>query len=37
VITSRLFALAGLFQDVEGREAPAFDVLYREGLPELTR
>ena len=36
-ITSPLFALTGLFQNVEGPEAPAFDVLYREGLPELIR
>jgi hypothetical protein len=36
-ITSRLHALAGLFQDVDGRDAPAFDVLYQEGLPHLIR
>lgn len=32
-----LHELTGLFQDVEGRECPAFEELYEEGLPELIR
>jgi hypothetical protein len=36
-ITSPLHALTALFQDVDGRDAPAFDVLYDEGLPHLIR
>lgn len=35
--SSPLHALTGLFQDVDGRKSPAFDVLYKEGLPELIR
>lgn len=35
--TSRLHALTGLFQDVDGADSPAFDVLYDEGLPQLIR
>lgn len=35
--SSPLRALASLFQDVEGRDAPAFDVMNDEGLPELLR
>lgn len=36
-ITSPLWALSSLFQDVENAEAPAFAVLYHQGLPELIR
>lgn len=36
-VSSPLYLLAALFQDVEGRDAPAFDVLYKEGLPQLIR
>ncbi|MBA2116770.1 HEAT repeat domain-containing protein [Bremerella alba] len=32
-----LHELTGLFQDVDGKQCPAFDVLYEEGLPELIR
>ncbi|MEW4564731.1 HEAT repeat domain-containing protein [Bremerella sp. JC770] len=32
-----LHELTGLFQDVDGRGCPAFEVLYEEGLPELAR
>lgn len=32
-----LHELTGLFQDVEGRQCPAFEELYEEGLPELIR
>jgi hypothetical protein len=35
--SSPLHALVSLFQDVEDRDAPAFDVLYEEGLPQLIR
>lgn len=35
--SSPLHALTALFQDVDGRDAPAFDVLYTEGLPQLIR
>lgn len=35
--TSPLHVLTGLFQDVEGRDAPAFNVLRDEGLPQLIR
>lgn len=35
--SSPLHALAALFQDVDGGDCPAFEVLYREGLPELMR
>ena len=35
--SSRLHALTALFQDVDGRDAPAFDVLYHDGLPQLIR
>lgn len=34
---SPLQALVGLFQDIESRDAPAFDVLYHEGLAHLIR
>ena len=36
-IRSTLHALTGLFQDVEGSEVPAFEVLCEHGLPELVR
>jgi hypothetical protein len=36
-VSSPLYLLAALFQDVEGRDAPAFEVLYKEGLPQLMR
>ncbi|HVX64197.1 MAG TPA: hypothetical protein VHC19_26480, partial [Pirellulales bacterium] len=36
-LTSSLHSLTGLFQDVESRDVPAFEVLYTEGLPELIR
>ncbi|QDU75419.1 hypothetical protein Pan97_24510 [Bremerella volcania] len=32
-----LHELTGLFQDVDGRQCPAFEQLYEEGLPELIR
>lgn len=35
--SSPLHELTGLFQDVEGRQCPAFEELYEEGLPELIR
>jgi len=35
--TTPLHELTGLFQDVDGRQCPAFEVLYEEGLPELIR
>ena len=34
---SPLHALAALFQDVEGADAPAFEVLSKDGLPQLVR
>lgn len=37
VLQSPLYALAGLFQDVDGTDVPAYEVLYLEGLPELVR
>jgi len=37
VFSSPLYALTGLFQKVEGRDAPAFKVLRDEGLPQLIR
>ncbi len=36
-VISPLHALTGLFQDVDGREAPAFDVLQNEGVSQLVR
>ncbi|MFN3151358.1 HEAT repeat domain-containing protein [Bremerella sp.] len=35
--SSPLHELTGLFQDVDGRQCPAFEELYEEGLPELIR
>lgn len=35
--SSPLHALTSLFQHVDGRDAPAFEVLYKEGLPQLIR
>ena len=35
--SSQLYALAALFQDVDGGDSPAFEVLYEEGLPQLIR
>jgi hypothetical protein len=35
--SSPLHALTALFQDVDGRDVPAFDVLYNDGLPLLIR
>lgn len=34
---SRVHALTGLFQDVEGSDVPAFEVLSEQGLPEMVR
>ncbi|WP_254508713.1 HEAT repeat domain-containing protein [Anatilimnocola floriformis] len=35
--TTSLRLLTGLFQDVDGRESPAYEVLFESGLPELVR
>ena len=37
VSLTQLQALASLFQDVDGPDAPAFDILHDEGLPQLIR
>lgn len=36
-ISSPLFSLTSLFQDVESGKVPAFEVMYKEGLPQLIR
>ncbi|NLS98208.1 MAG: hypothetical protein GXX96_39265 [Planctomycetaceae bacterium] len=37
LFSSPLYALTSLFQDVDGCDVPAFEVLSREGLPQLIR